>query len=682
MPFNNIQKALSGKGKYYSFKDLALILALALAYLGAAKLGLRFASVNPSATAIWPATGVSIAALLVLGIRFWPGIFLGAFVANITTAGTVLTSLGISLGNTLEAVVAVHLLIRFNGGREIFRHSEDVFGYLLFAGMISPAVSATFGVTSLLFSGLANTANYFSIWLTWWLGDMGGAMVVAPFLILWFGGHFFNFNVRRSAEALLIFIVLILVSFMLFGGVFHQTVGNYPVEYLSIPFLIWVAMRFGQRESALAVLVISVIATIGTLNGFGPFVIGDINTSLLLLQIFLIVTAVMVHLMSVLIAERDATEEQLKDQAIELQIKVLRDEALLNSMGEGMVAIDKDGFVITINRTALRMLGWSKEDLTNKRFSDFVRAEIEDGTKIKAEDRPAERVIRSRTGLTITKDFYYVRQDGTRFPVAMVVTPLILSGQIYGAIAVFRDVTAEKEIERAQTEFVSIASHQLRTPLTSIHWYSEALSEDVRLDDKQKKYINNILSANERLIKLTNELLDASRIESKKMPFKPEPVNVSKFSDSVVKDFELLILNKKLLFEKRYGKSMDVLSVDSNIIRIVLQNLLSNAIKYTPEGGRISLTVDKVDRNLAIDISDSGYGMPKSQISKVFTKFFRADNIKTKEPDGTGLGLYIVKSVLDRIGGTISFDTEEGKGTSFHVTIPFQSKDSAGGNVV
>src|SRR4051812_26429348 len=183
--------------------NLAGVAILAALYFGAAKLGLALAVVNASATAVWPPTGIALAALLVLGVRAWPAILLGAFLANVTTAGSVATSLAIAIGNTLEGVAGAYLVRRFANGYSVFDRPRDVFTFALLAACISTVISATVGVTSLCLGGFASWANYGSIWLTWWLGDAVGALVVAPPLILWSLNPHARWSPRQVAEILI-----------------------------------------------------------------------------------------------------------------------------------------------------------------------------------------------------------------------------------------------------------------------------------------------------------------------------------------------------------------------------------------------------------------------------------------------------------------------------------------------
>lgn len=374
------------------------------------------------------------------------------------------------------------------------------------------------------------------------------------------------------------------------------------------------------------------------------------------------------------ITRRKVAEEELKMVNNEIKSRLVYDEALLHSMGEGVIATDKDGKITAINKAALRFLGWSKEDLVGKKLDECVVAENSEGVQLDMSNRPISVVLREKVNKVANSDFYYVRQDGTRFPVAMVITPIIINHEIKGAIEVFRDVTIEKALEESQNEFISIASHQLRTPVAAINWYSEMLADSKigKLTNKQREYLEAITNSNVRLTQLTNELLNASRIESGKTSYNKEPVDVLRLVDDVLEDFDELIKEKSITVKKKYEDNLDNVIADKNVIHLVFQNLISNAVKYTPASGEITIDIKRYEGQLKIIIEDTGYGIPKEEQSKIFTKFFRASNAKTKEPDGTGLGLYIVKSSLDNFGGNITFESSEGKGTKFYVDLPIQ----------
>ena len=296
-------------------KTLALFLGLAAAYFVAGKLGLRLASVNASASAVWPCSGIAIAALLLFGLRAWPAIFAGAFFVNITTAGTIATSLAIASGNTLEALAAAYLVLHSAGGRNAFQRSQNIFRFALFAGILATAISATLGSTTLVVSGLAKWSNFAAIWSTWWLGDAVGAVIVTPLILLWVENPRLDWSRRQIIELLFLFSGLFVTAWSVFGNGLHSLVRNYPFEYLCFPFLIWAAFRFGRRKAATAIAVLAVIATWGTLHGFGPFSRVSQNTSLLLLQSFMAIAALTAMVLAAEATEHRHAEEHVRHLA-------------------------------------------------------------------------------------------------------------------------------------------------------------------------------------------------------------------------------------------------------------------------------------------------------------------------------------------------------------------------------
>ncbi len=293
----------------------SLYLGLALAYFIVGKLGLKLAFLNASASAVWPCTGIALAALLIFGYRVWPAIFVGGFFVNFTTAGTILTSVSIATGNTLEAVVGCYLVTRFAAGRNAFQRSQNIFKFVLLAGMVGTAISASIGSATLVLAHLAEPSRNLSIWLTWWLGDGVGALVVTPLLLLWVENPSRNWSRRQIIELTLLFFGLIATTWIVFGYGFHNVVKNYPFEYLCFPFLVWAAFRFGRRKAATAICVLALVATWGTVNGYGPFVRISQNASLLLLQSFMAIVAVTTMVLAAETTAHKHAEEHVRQLA-------------------------------------------------------------------------------------------------------------------------------------------------------------------------------------------------------------------------------------------------------------------------------------------------------------------------------------------------------------------------------
>jgi len=303
---------------------LVILSLLTIAYFYAGKFGLSLAFVNPSATAVWPPTGIALAAFLIWGDYIGVAILLGAFLVNFRTSYLVIPSIAVALGNTLESWIGARLVRRFAGGTQAFDSAANVFKFALLAGFLSTLISATIGVTSLVWSGLASPDEYWMVWLTWWLGDAGGSLIVAPALLLW-ATHppKIHWRFSHALEAILLLVLLLLVTFGVFGGQSSFAVRNYPLEFAVVPIIIWAAYRFGQRDTATVTLIISAIAIWGTLQGFGPFARRpQPNESLLLLQSFMIIMAVTGLGLAALVSEGKEVEAKLQEANEKLKLSL------------------------------------------------------------------------------------------------------------------------------------------------------------------------------------------------------------------------------------------------------------------------------------------------------------------------------------------------------------------------
>ena len=290
-------------------RTLTEILALAAVYFCAGKLGLSWAYIHASASAVWPPTGLALAALLLWGYRLWPGIFLGAFLVNITTQGSVATTFGIAAGNTLEALLGAWAINRFANGAKAFERARNIFKFVLFAPILSTAVSATFGVTSLTLGGFAHWNQYAPIWFTWWLGDAVGDLIVAPILLIWLTPPYFQLKTKWIVEAAGLLLSLILFAYLVFLlGIPSSS------EYILLLPLLWAAFRFGQRGAVTSAFIISAIALAGTLNGVGPFAHANPNESLLHLQSFMGTIAIAALVLAAVISEGRRAEHLLEVQ--------------------------------------------------------------------------------------------------------------------------------------------------------------------------------------------------------------------------------------------------------------------------------------------------------------------------------------------------------------------------------
>ena len=360
------------------------------------------------------------------------------------------------------------------------------------------------------------------------------------------------------------------------------------------------------------------------------------------------------------------TEIEIRDRQEQLN-------AILSSMAEGLIAIDNERRIILMNQAAGILLRTAPPEATGQEIKQIL-AVYRDNQPLAYQDLPIEKAITERDIISIglLDNLSVKAKNGRLFPIAMTIAPLLAKGEISGAIILFRDITKDREIDQAKTEFVSLASHQLKTPLSAINWYSEmVLEEEVGpLNEKQKEYLKNLYDANRRMVELVNSLLNVSRIDLGAFAVEPAPTDFSAVADEVLTELKPQIGLKKLRLDKEYDKQVPSINADPKLLRIIFQNLLSNAVKYTAPNGVIGLALKKEGDNVLIRVTDTGYGIPAADQGKIFTKLFRADNVRDKEAEGTGLGLYILKAVVEAGGGRIWFDSLEGRGTSFFITLP------------
>jgi PAS domain S-box-containing protein len=348
-------------------------------------------------------------------------------------------------------------------------------------------------------------------------------------------------------------------------------------------------------------------------------------------------------------------------------------EALFNSIGDGAITTDEFGRITRVNPAAQILLGYSEEELVGHWFPSKIVAVTPDDVPINLIDRSITKAF--LTGRPISEKLYYRRKEGNIFPVAINVSPIILDDKPLGAIEVFRDITLEEQVDRMKSEFISLASHQLRTPLSAVKTYSHMLADGMmgEINPGQRKFLNTIVGATNRMNELISTLLNITRMESGSIAVTPKTFNVVSVINELTPELSVMAEHKSVKLDlQTKGKASLNIKSDPLILKEVVTNLASNAIKYTPEGGRVSIIIRPRRADILFHIQDSGWGIPLSAQEQVFSKFFRAQNIIQRETTGTGLGLYLVKGLLEVLNGKIWFASKEGKGTNFYFTIPRQ----------
>jgi PAS domain S-box-containing protein len=448
------RQSVSGWRGYLRY--LGALLLVAIAYFVFAKLGLRLASINPSASPIWPATGIALAAVLLGGLRVWPAILIGAFAANATTAGTLETSACIALGNTLEGVVGGYLIERWSGGRATFTSPLRVAKFALVAVGPATIISATIGLVTLSVAGLAAWDNFTPIWVTWWLGDAAGALVVTPVIVLWAQTEWRAFGGRQLWLAISALISAVAVGLIAFSPLLPRTEYTSPLGFLAILPLVWAALRRGPRDTATVGLIVTAFAIWATIEHAGPF--GDIglNPSFLLLLTFMLSVSVPSLALSADVAMRQVTEDALRRTQIDLDQRVKERTAALADANIHLTEAQRLANLGNWRWDVLQnTISWSGQllDIYGLRPGDFKGTVQEFVGFIHPDDRAQVRDSISaalRSGKEFSHEERIIRPDGSirhLHSVGEVIRDE--NGAAVRMLGICQDVTERKQAERA-----------------------------------------------------------------------------------------------------------------------------------------------------------------------------------------------------------------------------------------
>ncbi len=374
----------------------------------------------------------------------------------------------------------------------------------------------------------------------------------------------------------------------------------------------------------------------------------------------------------------DVADEKKKSE--NLAQDLVKFKQALNYASDHIVITDTEGIVIYANQAVEKITGFTEDEVLGNKAGG---SRLWGGLMKKEEYKEFWDTIKNKKK-SFHGEFRNRKKNGQEYIAEAHVSPVLdQSGNVRFFIGIERDVTKAKEVDRMKTEFISLASHQLRTPLSAMKWFLEMLmaGDAGKLNKEQKEFVDNINVSNERMIDLVNSLLNISRIESGRIIIDPHPTDLEKLVKEVIKELQPTIKDKKIKITAKITKNLPKIKVDPSLIREVYKNLLTNAIKYSPEKSEVKISLTKKKKDIVSQIDDQGIGIPLDQQEKVFTKFFRADNVTQHETDGTGLGLYLVKSILNSSGGKVGFSSKENKGSSFWFSLPLSGSKKQDGEV-
>ena len=649
----------------------ARALALAAAYFVVAKIGLRYATIGPSISPVWPPTGLAVAALMLLGARYWPAILLGAFVANATTSIPLLAAAGIACGNASEAAVAAYLL-RSRAGRHVAL--DDLLGVRTLVGVAAPVgalSSATVGVTTLWLAGVVSGPGVWSALSLWWAGDYLGALVVAPVLLTWSGPAGVRIGRRAAVELALLVGGAVVAIMAVFGGLLPAwliTPAQYP--YLLFPFVIGAALRFGPRGASLLTMTVATLAVGYTVRGGGPFVMQTLpstNTALLLYVGILAITGLFLGPAA---TRHERAERALRDANAQLA-------AVIQSSPLAIYTLDPASTVLTWNRAAEALYGWRAEEVIGRPLPT-IADDLEEHAGLR------DRVLRGEAlrGVEVTRR----RKDGTPVTISLSVAPLHdVAGQVTGMLSLAADVTEMRQLEvqyrqaqkmEAVGRLAGGIAHDFNNLLTAIIGTTALVLEDLGLDARARLDIQEIEKAAKRAAGLTRQLL----IFSRQQVLEPRALDLNALVGNLERMLQRLI-GEDIELVTKPAAALGAVRADPGQLEQAIVNLVVNARDAMPKGGRLTIETADVEldrgyvsrhvptqpgRYVLLAISDTGVGMDGATKARLFEPFFT-----TKEPGrGTGLGLATVYGIVKQSGGYIWAYSELGHGTTFKIYLP------------
>lgn len=344
-------------------------------------------------------------------------------------------------------------------------------------------------------------------------------------------------------------------------------------------------------------------------------------------------------------------------------------QTILAGLDAGVAVIAPNGTILAVNKPFEDLFG--TDGGIGKHYSEVCRMQ-ENGTPPLPEETPIERALASGRQETETR-YSCITRNNKKIPVALTASPIVKTGEISGIVAIFHDITKEKEIEKIRQDFLSLASHQLRTPLSGTKWLIETMRRGVlgQINKEQKEYIDRLYGINERMIRLVSDMLNVLRLESGTLTIKKEAIGARNLCQAVYAILEPATKETTIILKNALEGKPDILFWgDSEILQTILESLVSNAINYSPTGAAVTLDATEERDVVVFSVTDNGIGIPHNEQARIFERFYRATNAKEFKPNGTGLGLYIASVLADKIGAAISFKSEQGKGTTFYLRIP------------
>ena len=671
-------------------RPLAQAALLGAAYFIAAELALAVAIPPGYASPIWPASGLALAALLLGGSRLWPGIWLGSAAANLTIETSLVASALIATGSSVQALAGAALVRRYIGLPHRFRRADEVVKFIALAALVS-TIAPTLALLPLSLLHPLGATDLFWNWWTWWQGDASGILLVAPLLLGWAGGGM-RWTREKVLEGALFAVLLVATAQLAFRGG-AEGPSTYAASFLVLPFIVWAAFRFSQREVTTAIAVVCAVALWHT---------PQTNEARLLLLLF-VSTAVFTGLMlsAVLGQLEDAMaalqgrQRQLERRVSERTHDLAESERRFRLMVESVVdysifMLDAQGRVASWNAGAQRTSGYRAAEIIGRHFSCFYpREELE-------RRKPQWELELAAAEGRFEEEGWRVRKDGSTYWASVVITAVRDdSGALLGFAKVVRDLTGRNRVEaelirarvsaerasEAKSQFLANMSHELRTPLNSLLILARLLTDNAggNLTEKQVEFAQTIYDSGMDLLALINDLLDLAKIESGAVTMlNIAPARLDELRTDLERSFAQVAQDKGLEFRVSLDPALPAaIRTDMPRLKQVLKNLLANAFKFTRQGSVALHVAPAEPGRIAFAVTDTGIGIPPEKQKIIFDAFQQADGTTSRQYGGTGLGLSISRELARLLGGELSVASEPGKGSTFTLVLPASGEVSA-----
>ncbi|MBD0328930.1 MAG: MASE1 domain-containing protein [Thermoleophilia bacterium] len=608
------------------------------AYVGTAKLGIELPVGHGVITPVWAPSGIALAALLILGVRFWPAVAAGAFLANATSGASLAVAAGIAVGNTLEAVVGAVLVLRIGGDARLER-VRSVLGLVVGGAVVSTAIAATNGVAVLSLAG-ETEETFGSAWLLWWFGDAVGDLMVAPLLLVLYAARRARPTPAQVLEGTALVAAVVAVSAVVF------LLGAWRYPYLIFPVLLWGALRFRQLGAAVTSFVVGAIGTWGAVVGTVPLAAETATERVQVAQALFVVVAITLLLVGATLSEREAGRTALAEAQV------------LAHVGSWRWDVRRDAVTWTDELHRIFGVEPQRHPVTYAAYLDRVHPEDR-----AAVDAAVRQAFADRQPFAF--EHRIVRPDGAERVVASRGQVLVEGGEPIAMLGTAQDVTEHRQAERLRDDMLAAVSHELRTPLTAVLGFAVTLQQrrEALAGEEIDAIVRELAAAARRLDRLLADLLDVERARRGVTGVSRRETEVRELVERAV---AACALDGRRLTV--HGGPV-VAEVDTPKVERIVENLVVNAVKHTPPESAIDVRVAREGRDLLLVVEDDGPGIPAAFREEIFETFNRGPSMLSATP-GAGIGLSLVARFAAVHGGRSWVADRPGGGASFRVLLP------------